>query len=226
VAFTMPRVALLAILLAALPASLSALCHQPPVPKIDWVGTLTGCSPGTGPCAAYEPINFFAKTADGSSFEACDHFDWDFGDGSPHSSLQNPTHIFAFPGSFPVSLLITNDTGLFESDARFVIVAATVLPAIVEFKATPNQVTPGQTTVFSWNTANTTRGVRIENVHSSSVPAVLLVTIQQSIGTYSFIPNATMAYTLTAFGDAAQITSPAPITVEVVGASRGRAVRH
>src|SRR5258708_2367548 len=151
----MLRLAVLAILLAALPASLEATCHQPPVPKIDWVGTLTGCSPGAGTCAAYEPINFFAKTADGSSFEACDQFDWDFGDGSHHSTLQNPTHTFALPGSFPVFLLITNDTGLFEGVSRIVPVAATVLPAIIEFKATPNQVTPGQTIVFSWNTANT-----------------------------------------------------------------------
>jgi hypothetical protein len=219
------RITLLAAILLASPASWAATCHPPPVPVIDWVGTLTGCSPGTGPCAVGEPINFLAKTESGS-YAACDVFDWDFGDGSAHSSQQNPTHTFASQGSFPVFLLITNDTGRFEGSSRTVPVAATVLPGIVSFKATPSVARVGQTVVFSWNTTNTPRGVRIENVHPASIPATLKVSRTESIGTYAFVAAKTMSYTITAFGDAAQITSPAPITVEVVGASRGRAVRH
>jgi hypothetical protein len=67
----MRPIALLATLLIASSAYLDAACHKPPKPRIDWLGTLTGCSPNSGTCAALEPINFFAKTADGSAYAAC-----------------------------------------------------------------------------------------------------------------------------------------------------------
>ncbi|MEI6748980.1 MAG: PKD domain-containing protein [Bacteroidota bacterium] len=37
--------------------------------------------------------------------------DWDFGDGSSHSSLQNPTHTYAIAGIFTVLLSITDTSG-------------------------------------------------------------------------------------------------------------------
>lgn len=36
---------------------------------------------------------------------------WNFGDGSPTSNAQNPTHIYATGGSVPVSLTVTSNTG-------------------------------------------------------------------------------------------------------------------
>ncbi|MCK9218718.1 MAG: PKD domain-containing protein [Bacteroidales bacterium] len=35
-------------------------------------------------------------------------WDWNFGDGSPHSNLQNPIHLYSIPGQFNVSLFIKN----------------------------------------------------------------------------------------------------------------------
>ena len=38
-------------------------------------------------------------------------FSWDFGDGSPISTLSNPTHIYNTTGSFIVTLVVTNSAG-------------------------------------------------------------------------------------------------------------------
>ncbi|MBM3404561.1 MAG: PKD domain-containing protein [Bacteroidetes bacterium] len=35
-------------------------------------------------------------------------WDWDFGDGTPHSNLQNPTHLYAQPGTYNVTLVVSN----------------------------------------------------------------------------------------------------------------------
>jgi gliding motility-associated-like protein len=37
------------------------------------------------------------------------HFEWDFGDGSPVSNLQNPTHFYVDTGKYNVGLVITNN---------------------------------------------------------------------------------------------------------------------
>ncbi|MEN8224975.1 MAG: PKD domain-containing protein [Bacteroidota bacterium] len=38
-------------------------------------------------------------------------YDWDFGDGSIHSSLMNPTHLYADPGTYDVTLIIYDTSG-------------------------------------------------------------------------------------------------------------------
>lgn len=38
-------------------------------------------------------------------------WDWDFGDGSAHSALQNPTHVYAAPGTCTVTLKVTDNSG-------------------------------------------------------------------------------------------------------------------
>jgi PKD repeat protein len=44
-------------------------------------------------------------------------WDWDFGDGSPHSSLQNPTHIYTVSGTYIVSLSVS-DGVLFSTETK------------------------------------------------------------------------------------------------------------
>ncbi|DBA35228.1 TPA_asm: hypothetical protein vir530_00004 [dsDNA virus vir530] len=45
------------------------------------------------------------------SYHATGTWDWDFGDGSVHSSEQNPTHLYTVPGSYTVKLIVTNAYG-------------------------------------------------------------------------------------------------------------------
>ncbi len=42
---------------------------------------------------------------------ALDQWTWDFGDASPTSNLQNPTHVYAAAGSYTVTLTVRNDKG-------------------------------------------------------------------------------------------------------------------
>lgn len=38
-------------------------------------------------------------------------WDWDFGDGSPHSNVQNPVHVYNTPGTYYTTLVVTNAFG-------------------------------------------------------------------------------------------------------------------
>jgi len=38
-------------------------------------------------------------------------WDWNFGDGTPHSHQQNPSHLFTGAGTYPVTLVVTNTSG-------------------------------------------------------------------------------------------------------------------
>jgi len=42
-------------------------------------------------------------------------WDWNFGDGSQHSSAQNPTHIYIVPGTYTVTLTVRNSAGATSS---------------------------------------------------------------------------------------------------------------
>jgi hypothetical protein len=53
-------------------------------------------------------------------------FDWDFGDGSSHSPLQNPTHLYSQAGTFYVTLRVADGSGMTAVDSHLSIAA--VLP--------------------------------------------------------------------------------------------------
>jgi len=57
-------------------------------------------------------------------------WDWDFGDGTPHSSVQNPSHNYAAAGTYNVTLIVTNSNGCVNSTIKPVQV---VLPPTAEF---------------------------------------------------------------------------------------------
>ncbi|WCT10273.1 PKD domain-containing protein [Mucilaginibacter jinjuensis] len=58
-------------------------------------------------------VQFTNTSTDPSTSQTADlTYDWDFGDGSPHSSAVNPAHHYGFVGSpFTVTLTATNGTG-------------------------------------------------------------------------------------------------------------------
>lgn len=58
---------------------------------------------------AYNDTVVFSDAS--TSSNPIDTWDWNFGDGSPHSSLQNPTHIYTQDGTYDVTLTITNEDG-------------------------------------------------------------------------------------------------------------------
>jgi PKD repeat protein len=68
---------------------------------------------------------------------------WNFGDGSPFSSAEDPTHAYGAPGTYTVSLTVTDSTGQTSTDTQRVVVAPV--------HASLTYPTVGQTNV---NTAN------------------------------------------------------------------------
>jgi len=59
-------------------------------------------------------------------------WNWDFGDGSTHSSLQNPTHTYGSSGTFQVSLTVTNSHGCTHSLTKPIQV---VIPPLADFSS-------------------------------------------------------------------------------------------
>ena len=95
-------------------------------------------------------------------------WEWNFGDGSPTSTLQNPTHTFTSSGGYVVSLSATNGSGCTISNAA----SLTINPApdaIIQTSSDPIMCTtslPGESvtlsgllgppgTSYSWSTAPT-----------------------------------------------------------------------
>ncbi len=77
----------------------AALTYGGVPPVAEFSGSPTsGCAPLT--------VNF----TDESTGEI-DSWEWDFGDGSPHSYVQNPSHEYTGGGNFTVSLTVTNAYG-------------------------------------------------------------------------------------------------------------------
>ncbi|PYM13432.1 MAG: cell surface protein, partial [Verrucomicrobia bacterium] len=64
---------------------------------------------------------------------------WDFGDGSPHSSTQNPSHTFNNAGDYTITLTVIGAGGATSSKSVTIHVTATPPPAIVtaDFTANP-----------------------------------------------------------------------------------------
>ncbi|MCX6267851.1 MAG: PKD domain-containing protein [Bacteroidetes bacterium] len=49
-------------------------------------------------------------------------WDWDFGDFTTHSNLQNPSHVYASSGTFSVKLVITDERGCSDSIVESVVI--------------------------------------------------------------------------------------------------------
>ncbi|HYC92865.1 MAG TPA: PKD domain-containing protein [Thermoanaerobaculia bacterium] len=132
---------------------------------IEFVGPTTNCRQFNGtPCNAGEAIAFSSPNYY-YTVGSCDHFEWDFDDGTPKSAERNPTHSFAGGRDYNVKLTVRNGAGSYTYN-RTVKVAGTTatepLPVItpttfpangrkgqaVTFVATSNMDT---TTGWTWN---------------------------------------------------------------------------
>lgn len=68
----------------------------------------------SSPACVNRPISFNNSTTAGSYGPGCNTgatYEWDFGDGSPHSTLQSPSHSYVAAGTYNVKLTATNPCG-------------------------------------------------------------------------------------------------------------------
>lgn len=98
----------------------------------NWQLTLTALSDDTPP-EPVAPVAAFSYTASGLSVSFTDmstdannnisSYSWDFGDSNTSDSV-NPQHSYAEPGSYQVSLTVTDSTGLTDTSSQTVTVSA------------------------------------------------------------------------------------------------------
>ncbi len=72
------------------------------------------------------PVSFSASVQGGSAPYT---FDWNFGDGATHGTTQNPQHTYLAPGTFTVTLKVTDNAGSSVTDGHLVI--STILPPVI-----------------------------------------------------------------------------------------------
>ncbi len=96
-----------------------------------------------GSCGAPVTANFTDISTGTGPFT----YSWDFGDGSPLVTTQNPSHIYLANGSYTVTLIIDNGVGC--QDTLVVPNAITISALNANFSAAPTQVCVGDPVVFS-----------------------------------------------------------------------------
>jgi PKD repeat protein len=85
-------------------------------------------------------------------------WDWDFGDSTAHSSVQNPTHTYTSPGSYPVTLTVNNSIGPASSAQKTIEV--TTPPPSQEFVGNPGF----ETNTTGWGVTGSGTGVALTHV--------------------------------------------------------------
>lgn len=74
---------------------------------------------------------------------------WDFGDGSPTSNLQNPTHTYLIPGNYIVTVVGSNPIACNLADTATSTVSVFAPPPIPDFTASPTTVMLGSPIQFT-----------------------------------------------------------------------------
>lgn len=120
-----------------------------------YIGTLTIINASTPPIADFvadqtvvtagTTINFTDLSADYPATWA-----WDFGGGATNSTVQNPSVPFNTPGTYTVSLYVTNGAGNdTETKVGYITVNPITTPPVVDFVGTPTTLIVGGTVDFT-----------------------------------------------------------------------------
>ena len=164
------------------------------------------------PTAGKTNITTFQLSSAGSSDSdgTIAGYSWDFGDGSPASSAENPTKVFSTAGVYPVTLTVTDDNGATDTETVTITVLDNVAPSTsptvnltsgttaTNFNFAANAVdSDGTVTTYLWNFGNGTFATTA-NVSNKKFTAP---------GTYNV--------TVTVTDDNGAQTTSAPITITI-----------
>ena len=117
-------------------------------------------------------------------------WEWDFGDGSS-STERNPAHVYEAPGTYTVSLTVTDNDGMRDSYSMDLVVLPRNLPPMADFTFFPKEPKAGEEVSFvdksydsdgnivswSWDFGDGTTSSEAEPVHVYSSPGNYTVTL-------------------------------------------------
>lgn len=151
---------LIAVCAARFGIAQSACSSPPAMAVISWSGA-TCTSQNATQCSVGESLLFDASPTFGS-FQSCDTFHWNFGDGT-FADGRPITHAYVTPGQFTPSVTVSNPFGTQTSvsPSPVVLSEATVVPLIDAFTASQSRISLGAGVEVRWITRNT-REVRID----------------------------------------------------------------
>ena len=118
-------------------STLSDACNATPALTVTAAANTTS---GTAPLT----VNFTGTAVNGTPPYT---WEWDFGDGSPKSNQQNPSHTYNDPGSYPVILKVTDAVAASDTDDHLTIDVSGGCTLFC-FSNVPQAGTAGQTIDF------------------------------------------------------------------------------
>ncbi len=128
----------------------------------------------SGNNVCFNNVNSFTDLTTGNN--TVTNWSWNFGDGSALNTTQNPTHTYSNPGTYTVSLIVTNNFGCKDTNKTTVVINP--LP-VVNFSLVPvcyhdntcftdlSTVSPGTISSWSWNFGDPNSGANnISNIQN------------------------------------------------------------
>lgn len=124
-------------------------------------------------------------------------YDWDFGDGSPSSSVMNPSHIYNSPGNFTATLTVTDNDGLTDSDTENIIVVnqppmamasagttSGTAPLEVTFSSAGSTDLDGTIESYSWDfgDGNNSSDINPTHTYNSAGTFIATLTVTDDLG--------------------------------------------
>ncbi|MFM8738936.1 MAG: PKD domain-containing protein, partial [Cytophagales bacterium] len=111
----------------------------------------------------------------GTPTDAIDQFQWAFGDGAG-STVSAPNHVYAAPGTYTVSMRLTNRCGLDTTLVRKVTInppaPRPTIPLAISLCNGPLVLDAGPASRYAWNTGASSRTINVNNVGRYTVSTV------------------------------------------------------
>lgn len=127
---------------------------------IEFSGPSSNCTTTNGvSCNGGESVTFTSPSRAGYLVASCDHFEWDFDDGSPKVEAREPSHAFAGGKTYNVKLRVYNNAGQWTFSRNVTVAGqAPTQPIPVLTPNFPSTGVKGRTVTFvaTSNTPNTT----------------------------------------------------------------------